>query len=81
MVADILNRIRNDIFILYHHTIMKSLFIESNLPRHKNIIVGVIYRKPNQISMISSLSLKMFYRKLILNINRFYIMGDFTLIS
>ena len=47
MVADNFEyEIRNDIFILYPSYNYESLFIESNLPRHKNIIVGVIYRKP-----------------------------------
>ena len=32
--------------ILYPSYNYESLFIESNLPRHKNINVGLIYRKP-----------------------------------
>lgn len=36
----------NDIFILYPSYNYESLFIEMNLLKHKNIIVGVVYRKP-----------------------------------
>ena len=71
--------IRNDIFILYPSYNYESLFIESNLPRHKNIIVGVIYRKLQSnindfIPVFENVLQKTYTEH-----KQVYIMGDFNI--
>ena len=69
--------IRND--ILYPSCDYESLFIEINLPRHKNIIVGVIYRKPqsniNDFIPVFDNCLQ----KTNIEHKQVYIMGDFNI--
>ena len=40
-------RIRTDIYA-YEDEVMESLFIEISRPHERNVIVGIIYRPPNQ---------------------------------
>ena len=67
------------VFILYPSYNYESLFIESNLPRHKNIIVGVIYRKLQSnindfIPVFENVLQKTYTEH-----KQVYIMGDFNI--
>ena len=74
---DLSTKLRHDLVI--SDVDVDALFIEINVPQEKNVIVGVIYRAPNQ-SLPNFLTN---YQKLIAKISRenkiCYIMGDFNL--
>ena len=59
--------------------VIESLFVEINVPQGKNIVVGVIYRPPNQNTAVFIDELN----DILINITRgnklCYIMGDFNL--
>ena len=69
--------IRND--ILYPSCDYESLFIEINLPRHKNIIVGVIYRKPQSNINDFIPVFENCLQKTNTEHKQVYIMGDFNI--
>ena len=59
--------------------IIESLFVEINVPHGKNIVVGVIYRPPNQNTAVFIDELNDILINIIRGNKLCYIMGDFNL--
>ena len=72
--------LRNDLHQIKHPEYTESLFIEIERNRSKNIVVGIVYRPPDQDMNKFNKFADSLLRKITKNENKLvYIMGDFNI--